>query len=218
MKEKKSEKSKAHQRYKTLDGTIVPGVTTITGLRAKPQLIPWANKLGLQGIDSSKYTDEKAEIGTIGHYLILCHLKNETPDLKEYSQTNIDKAENAFLKFLAWEKNHKLEPILTEGQLVSERLKFGGCVDFYGKVDGELALVDFKTGGAIYGEMFYQLAGYKLLLTEAGHIVNNQRILRIGRTEDEGFEEKIKTDISREEKIFLDLLDVYYLEKELRNG
>ena len=46
-------KSKAHQRYKLADGTQVPGVTTITGQLNKPALIIWANRLGLQGIDST---------------------------------------------------------------------------------------------------------------------------------------------------------------------
>ena len=41
---------RAHQRYKIEDGTIVPGVTTVVGILNKPALVPWANKLGLEGI------------------------------------------------------------------------------------------------------------------------------------------------------------------------
>jgi hypothetical protein len=43
--------SKAHTIYKTAEGVRVPGATTITGLLNKPYLVPWANKLGLEGIE-----------------------------------------------------------------------------------------------------------------------------------------------------------------------
>jgi len=214
MKKNLSKKSQAHQRYRLADGTIVPGVTTITGLRAKPFLIKWANNLGLEGIDSDKYTDEKADIGTLAHYLILCHLKGEKPVLTEYSEYVTNLAENSFLKYLAWEKNHKIEPIYLEKQLVSEELKFGGCIDFYGKIDGQLCLRDFKTSNAIYPDTFYQLAGYSYLINGK---IDSYGILRIGRTEDEGFEERNKSNIDKERVIFRNLLEIYCLEKAIKN-
>jgi hypothetical protein len=215
-KEKTSNKVKAHQRYKLKDGTIVPGCSTITGLRAKPMLIKWSNNLGLAGIDSSKYVDEKAEIGTLAHYLILQHLSKQKPDTSEYSPAVVDIAENCFLKFLAWEQKHKIEPILLEAELISELEKFGGCVDFYGKVDGVLSLVDFKSCKNIYDDHFNQIAGYEILLIENNYPVDNRRILRIGRSEDEGFEEKEKKDLSLQKIIFRSLLTIYHTEKMLK--
>jgi len=53
-------RSRAHITYKLADGVPVPGVTTILSVLNKPALVKWANNLGLQGIDSSKYVDEKA--------------------------------------------------------------------------------------------------------------------------------------------------------------
>ena len=73
-KDKLKKMSTAHTRYKTSDGQIVPGASTITGLLNKPMLVKWANNLGLQGIDSSKYTDKAASIGTLIHYLVECHI------------------------------------------------------------------------------------------------------------------------------------------------
>jgi len=214
--EKTASKTKAHQRYKTSAGVIVPGVTTIIGLRASPFLIPWANKLGLQGIDSAKYVDEKADTGSLAHLMILKHLSKEPLDTSEFSQFVIDQAGNSFNKFLAWEKNHTLEPIFLEKEFVSDTEKFGGCIDYYGKVDGVPELLDFKTSKAIWDKMDVQLAGYEILLEEQFLEVGNRRILRIGRTEDEGFEEKEKKDLTLQKIIFRALLTVYHTEKLLK--
>jgi len=214
--EAKSSKVKAHQRYRLVNGEIVPGVTTITGLRAKPDLVPWANKLGLQGIDSAKYVDEKADIGTLGHLMVQKHLQKESVDTSEYSQFVIDMASNCLNKFLKWESEHTLEPIFLEKELVSEDERFGGCVDFYGKVDCVLELLDLKTAKAIYNGVFTQLGGYSILLKEHGNKVENHRILRIGRSEDEGFEQKEKKDLTLYEVIFRSLLTVHNAEKLLR--
>ena len=66
-------KTKAHTRYRLTDGTIVPGVTTVTGSQLgwnKQVLINWANRIGLTEIDSTKYKDDKADIGTLAHQMI----------------------------------------------------------------------------------------------------------------------------------------------------
>lgn len=75
--------------------------------------------------------------------------------------------------------------------------------------------MDFKTGKAIYDEYFVQLAAYVNLLRENGYAVDNVRILRIGRDETEGFEERVVADTSTYFKIFASLLTVYYAKKEV---
>jgi len=205
-------KSKAHQRYKLADGTQVPGVTTITGQLNKPALIIWANKLGLQGIDSSKFRDDKADIGTLAHEMILAHLSKREADTSDYSKNQIDAAENSFLSYLEWEKQHTIIPILTEYQTVSVVHKYGGAFDFYGLIDEALEVVDFKTGSGIYDEMWLQVAAYGNLITDP---IQRYRILNIPRTEDESFKEEVKTDLSLHFEAFLKLLDFYYLNKQL---
>ncbi len=208
-------KSNAHQRYKLLDGTTVPGTTTITGLLNKPALIIWANRLGLQGIDSSKFRDDKADIGTLAHEMVLAHLSKRKPETEDYSKNQIDAAENSFLSYLEWEKQHIIEPKLTEFKSVSESYKYGGAFDFYGSIDGTLEVVDFKTGSGIYDEMWLQVAAYGKLITEP---VQRYRILNIPRTEDESFKEEVKTDLSLHFEAFLKLLDFYYLNKQIKKG
>jgi hypothetical protein len=72
-------------------------------------------------------------------------------------------------------------------------------------------LIDHKTGKGIYDEMFYQLAAYRQLLSEAGHQVTSCRILRIGRDATEGFEERVMTDLTRQWKVFEHCLGIYEL-------
>ena len=210
------EKTKAHIRYKGANGENVPGVTTILGILNKPALVKWANNLGLQGIDSSRYRDEMADIGTLAHYLIMCHLTGQTPDTSDYSPNQVDLAENATLSYYEWEKGHDIEPILVEEALVSDQYGYGGTVDLYAAVDGVPTLVDFKTGKAIYPEMVYQLAAYKQLLQEHGYEVGPARILRIGRDADEGFEEKVVTGLERQWAIFNHCLGIYNLQKVIK--
>ena len=97
-------KTRAHQRYKLENGTIVPGVTTIIGSHLgwnKNALIAWARKEALAGNDPNKVRDHAADIGTCAHYLIECYFKNTEPDMSEYSALVADKAENCFIAFLS---------------------------------------------------------------------------------------------------------------------
>lgn len=207
--------SRAHTVYKTSDGARVPGATTITGLLNKPQLVRWANKLGLEGIDSSKYTDEAAAVGTLAHAMVQCHLTGEHLPTEQFSPIQVELAENAVLSYLEWEKRHTIEPLLCEKPLVSDKMRFGGTIDCYCNLDGVPTLLDFKTGKAIYDEYFVQVAGYKSLLEEAGYPVERVQILRIGRDETEGFEERAITDTTKYFKIFNNLLEIYYLKRQL---
>jgi len=206
-------KTKAHIRYKLKDGTIVPGVTTALGGLAKPALIIWANRMGLQGIDTTKYVDDKAQIGSLAHDMILCHFKGTDPDTADYTANQISAAENSFLSFLEWRKKYEIEPILTEAPLVSEKWRYGGTIDLYAKVDGTPILVDFKTGSGIYDEHFYQCAAYRQLLFENGYECPSVKILNIPRTEDESFKEETKAGLVYEWEIFRAALEIYNFKK-----
>ena len=209
-------KSKAHTIYKLEDGTKIPGVTTVLGILNKPALVIWANRLGLQGIDSTKYRDEMADIGTLSHKLILDYFNKVETDTSDYSANQIELAENCLLSFWAWEKEHKIEVVMAEVPMVSNVYKYGGTIDCYCKLDGKMTLLDFKTGKAIYPEMFYQLAAYQELLSETGALVENTRILRIGRDADEGFEEQLVDNLEKQFEIFEHCLAIYNLKKEVK--
>ena len=208
--------SRAHTVYKLSDGkTRVPGATTICGLLNKPYLVKWANNLGLEGISSTDYTDEAANIGTLAHAMVQADLQGTELNMNQYSPDQVDQAENALISFFEWKKHHELMPIRCEAKLVSDQYRYGGTIDCYCMLDGRPTLLDFKTGKAIYEDYFLQLAAYKNLLEELKLPVEEVRILRIGRQENEGFEDRLVDNTEKYFEIFKHLLEVYYLKREL---
>jgi hypothetical protein len=130
----------------------------------KPALVGWANAMGLKGIDTKKYVDELASIGTLAHYLIECHCKEEEPDLGDYSPNQVSLAQNSVKKFLSWQASVGFVPEYNELQLVSEQHQFGGQLDIIGMIAEKRILVDIKTCKGIYGEHKTQVAGGYLIL------------------------------------------------------
>ncbi len=182
---------KAKPRYKNAAGDLIPGTTTPLAILAKPALVNWANRLGLQGIDSTKYKDALADIGTLAHYLVMCRLTDELPEVDEFTPEQVKSAQVCYQKYTDWESRNPITPILTETPLVSEVYQYGGQVDLYGVSNDMYLLVDFKTGKGLFPESTYQVAAYRQLLIENGFPVDKVVILRIGRNELEGVEEKI---------------------------
>jgi len=208
-----TKRTKVHTRYYLSDGPRVPGVTTILGVLAKPALIPWANRMGLAGIDTSKYVDEKAEIGTCCHYMIECDVKGETPDLSDYSPNTVAAAENGYLKWLDW-KPRDFELVGSEMALISEEHRYGGTIDILARTGGKLLLVDIKTSGSgIWPEMKHQVVAYDRLLKESGHVPDELWILRVGRDETEGFEAARIGNEGVHWRVFLACRDLYDLQK-----
>lgn len=212
--------TKAHTRYR-VDGKGVPGVSTIIGDTLgwnKGALVGWARKEALAGNDPNKVRDNAAGIGTLAHYLISCDLAGEKPDLSDCSPNEIDKAENCLIKYWDWRKGKKIESICCESPLVSKDYHFGGTPDFYGRVDGIMTLVDYKTGSGIYKEMTIQVAAYDHLLTANGYARPDQWIiLNIPKNENTGFIEKSLTLVEIEAgwEIFNYLLGIHELKNVL---
>jgi hypothetical protein len=206
-------------RYRLADKTIVPGITTVLGLHAKPQLIAWANKLGLQNIEVGKFVDDKADIGTLGHAIVTDKLLNKITDTSDYSANQISLAENCVLSFWEWEKRNKIKEVyFCERPLVSEKYRYGGTLDIYANIDDCREIIDLKTGSGIYEEHIWQVATLKKLLEENGFQVDATRILNIPRSETESFLEKPVSNKENEIgfEIFLSLLNVYNLKKKMK--
>jgi hypothetical protein len=208
--------TKSHTVYKVGD-TRVPSVTGVLGILDKPALLEWVARVTRDGEDWKKVRDTAGNIGTLAHAMILAHIKRDTMDLRDYSPADIDLAENAVLSYLEWEKQHDMEPILVEKPLVSKEYMFGGTPDLYCKLDGQYTIVDFKTGKGIYKEFFYQICGYGILIEENDPtLVQNYRILRIGKDANDAWEEKVlgDNDVQLKTQIFLKTLELYKLLKE----
>lgn len=214
-----AKKSKQHTVYKTADGTRVSGVTTILGVLAKPALIAWANKMGLQGIDTQKYVERAADAGTAAHEMIECHLKGLEFDKNQYAPDLLDLAENGFIKYLDWESGHKVERVESELCLVSERYRYGGTIDMYCLLDGVPTLVDFKTNATgVFDEMRHQVVAYKQLLEEHGKPVDNIIIIRLGKSDKMDLEVVQVSDWDIHWQIFTACLDLCNLQKKLKRA
>lgn len=224
----------AHTVYKNADGKRLPGVTTVLGVLNKPFLLKWAWNLGAEGIDMDAYRDDLAEVGTLAHAMILQHLDaSREYDPREFSAHAHDRAANSFLKYLEWEKAHKIEPWLVETPFVYDALGFGGTADYLGLVDGLPTIMDFKSGSGIYDEHVLQMAGYRLLYEEGRpnepleptdgktviwrNKVEQFIVLNVGRSENEDFDERIiRRRLDEEVDIFKACLTIHETRKTIK--
>ena len=185
----KLDMTKAHQIYRNAAGKRVPGVTTILGFVAKPHLIKWANNLGLEGIDSSKFVDQMATIGTIAHAFCECHVQGMELDTSNLNPEHVDKAESSAIRFMAWWDSMGFKLLHSELQMVSEDWQVGGTLDIVAvDPDGKIWVIDLKTSKAIYPEHLVQCCAYAEMFEEthgdAGP-VDVRAVVRIGKTEDD---------------------------------
>ena len=210
--------TKGHKRYRTADNLIVVGVTTIVSQIAKPALILWANRLGLDGTDSAKFVDDTAAIGTLAHSIITDVLQGRETDFFGYDQTQQDAAAWCVGSWDAWCRGRDIKLILVEAPLVSERYRYGGTCDLYAEIDGIKTLVDLKSTNDIWPEHHIQVSAYRQLLIEAGHTVDAVRILNIPRSKTATFQEAVLSPevLDKNFSIFTNLLSVYQIRKELK--
>ncbi len=207
--------------YKDQNGMRLPGVTTIIGQELgwnKGVLINWANKKGLDGIETGSMMDELASIGTLAHQLVMDKIRKVETNVDDYSVNQIVKAKRCLDSYNNWTKDKVIEPILMEERMISEIHKFGGTPDFYGKVDGVLTLTDYKTGSGLYDEYLVQVGGgYLTLLEERNLKVEAIELLNIPRSSGESFQVRVipKDNWVYCKKIFMNCLENYKMKKRL---
>lgn len=227
---------KKHQY--TLDGELLPGVTTILGTLAKPALIAWASKMCAEyvkehgnkvylndGFLHYEVTEEQLDKAKNAHAQKRDKAADAGTDIhsrvEEYIKLMItDQAGNAIAmngydnpqleKFVNWAVENKVVFHESEKKLYSPTHKFAGTADFTATIDGKLFVGDLKTSNGFYGmEAVLQCAGYRICLEEMGdETYSGAVIIRIGK--DNSFEEMYREDPDGEDKkTFLALLHVY---------
>lgn len=207
-------KLRAHQKYYTQDGANVPGVTTVLGVFPKPQLMHWAWEMGLQGLDYMAVRDRAGDVGSLIHRLCECYLQGYNPldALKQYSDNDKEIALGHLENFKKWWVESELSPYATEQRLVSEQYGFGGTLDIPAihPENGEIVLIDMKSGKGIYKEQWVQVAAYKHLFQEVtGGVIGRCIIIRMGKKGSDDFEVLEKTDLNDQWKVFESALKFY---------
>lgn len=159
--------------YRNAAGERIPGTTTIIGrFKDSGGLLWWAFQQG-EACERGEVTglydkrDEAADSGTLAHEMVEMHIKGSEFKAPENAPEKVlTQAENAYLMYLEWADQSKLEIIEQEMNLVSEEYQFGGTPDAIGMIKGELCLVDWKTSNGVYPDYLIQLAAYRHLWEE----------------------------------------------------
>ena len=215
------------EAYKNQIGTILPGVTTITGMLDKGfGMVHAAWKLGMKNIDYKKEWHRKRDIGTLTHLEIAADLENiagiVVPEsiLEEYTPQALEEmrelaAENLEI-YKDYEREMGLEPVLIEQPFISEYYQYGGTMDLVSRTpDGRLQLIDFKTSPRLYKDNPIQLSAYNWLLKENGTSVDCAIIVRIntGKWYEHIFEQD---DLYMYFEMFKVLRQAYFINKHLK--
>lgn len=207
---------------------LVPSVTTVLSLLAKPELDAWrAEQLLLASLtlhrlenesdqdyvkriiaDSEVYSQQAMDFGNSIHaYIESCFCAVERPQIDDIYRTKIDEFINT----------HKISgqcEILASNSIVA------GRVDFFGEFDGHTAIIDWKTQGTKNGKVnyydtwLYQLVGYLRLLKKD---LNNVNLINVVISKEGFVDYKIweQAEINRASQIFDSLVDLFYLIKKL---
>jgi hypothetical protein len=168
------------QGYRAADGKKIPSVTTILKIKDPGALINWAYRTGRehgvlegQGNPAPSGLYEGSDIlaiGTCVHSMCEAWVKGDEPMLvleKALEEETVNdkatfraQAASAYSAFEFWCKGTQLEIVDCEVQVISEVHRYGGTLDFIGKLNGKLVLGDFKTSNGVWPEYLCQLAAY----------------------------------------------------------
>ncbi len=163
-----------------------PGVTTVTKVLSAPQLEKWKlEQVALNAIENAEQlardrdsgkTDAAVKYvttlstaamdrGTRIHGNIESILRREAVEVDPRDEAAVQGA-RAWLNQQA--KEHGLRPLHVEAFLLHETLGYGGTLDLIAEIDGEIWLLDWKTGksvaspsGEVYRDHRLQLAAYQ---------------------------------------------------------
>lgn len=203
-----------------LDGTRVPGTTTITGrFKDSGALMYWAcsqgqkypNKPTMEALRGE--AEEAAEIGTQAHELFEAWLHNEYENVVH--EGIHPKAFQAFDNACRWWNQQKGKVVWSEEPLVSPSMRFGGTPDHVIKVGRKLRIMDVKTGG-VYMDALLQVAAYGYLVEEVkGQKISGYDIVRFSKDEAD-FVHRSFEDLSDAWEMFKLLRQAYDLDSKLK--
>lgn len=161
------EASRAHQIYRNAAGEVVPGVTSVLHeIQEFEFLLKRAHHIGLLGVEWDEYCHQAAQTGTLVHLMIERYWRKDATmlDLQDFTPRQMEIATHAFASFSAWAQENEVKPLFIELQMASR--EFGGTVDMIGHVNGQLYVLDIKTGDDIYESNEIQIEAYAKLVEE----------------------------------------------------
>lgn len=155
-------------------GDRFPSITRVLGAKPKPALEAWKKRVGTA--EAQRISTESTTRGTSLHALAEAYIDNLPVDL-----SSADTQVTAYWsKLSAWIDQHVQAIHAQEQDLYSKYLKVAGRMDLLATVDGELAVVDFKTSRRLKKEEYvkdYYLQGCFYALCVYEH--TGQKVARI---------------------------------------
>lgn len=155
----------------TLDGKIVPGVTSVNkgGYPTSPKLIAWFMR---NGTKSKSLASDAADIGKVLHKYAELRINGnkEIESLKIPQSFDDEQAlavHNTVKLFEQWFSTNKTKTIGSELMVASLTYQFAGTLDRLSSNEKEEAgIEDYKTSSGFFVDQFVQMAGYKIALYE----------------------------------------------------
>lgn len=117
---------------------------------------------------SQKLMSKAGDIGSQAHKLIEWQI-NAWMGLELPKPEVVEQALWAFMAWEDWAKSVHLKPLASEQVVWSLTHGYAGTLDLLAEVNGEQAVLDWKTGKAVYSEAHLQNAAYRHAIREMGH-------------------------------------------------
>lgn len=165
----------------------LPSVTSIISfIKTKNEyepLLKWSNILGYSHKDYNATLEYYANFGTVVHEALSYIVTGkDVPDnlVKKIGLCDMEKYYDTLTRFTKFYNNIKPETIYSEKSFLSEKLGYGGTIDWVSKEDNEIILTDFKTSSSIKEYMPLQLCAYMKLLEDNSNIkISKSRIILV---------------------------------------
>jgi len=164
--------------YEVSDVTKYPSVTSIISFISREKFAEWTARVGLE--EANRVKKHSTRRGTKLHRVFEVYLQNgDYESLPEWEDPLIQLMFTAAKQYL----DERLDNIYQqETPMFSHRLCLAGTVDLICEVDGELAIVDFKTSKKEKPEewledYFVQLSAYWAMFSEATGVVPKKLVV-----------------------------------------
>jgi len=155
----------------------------------------------------------EADVGKAIHEWVSDWIKGRKPEMPLD-----EKVVNGITAFLKFQKEHKIKWLESERVVYSKKHGFAGILDAVGKMGKDLVLFDFKSGNAIYPEMWFQVAGYQIAYEEeTGKKFDRKMLIRFGKNDGEFENFELRKD-GKDKEVFLACLKIKERLKEMENS
>jgi hypothetical protein len=147
----------------------------------KEEAVSWAFSAGNMRKSDSLYggRDKAANIGTIAHEILHQREKGFEIDHSNIQDEIWKLALGCVESHDKWFEGQNIETVLFEKDFVSEQYLYGGTLDKLAFINGELTLIDYKTGKDLYETNFIQLIAYVNLALE--QLFNGKQLYPVKR-------------------------------------